>query len=95
MSFLNRAADFLGNTDNAAGGKGQTPDVISMHPEMPVGYKTRELIAWRVPGIGFIQMYMNPQQVVITEKKVATRQRTKGGYVVQYWGEEPSVIKLI
>jgi hypothetical protein len=37
-------------------------------------------------------MYLNPQDFNISEKKIVSSQLTKGGYMVQYWGEElPSV----
>jgi len=70
------------------------PDIISNNPQMPYGRRTRQLIRWRVPKLGFVDMYINPQQMVITEKKQITKQRTKGGYIIQYWGEELTTIKL-
>ncbi len=39
-----------------------------------------------------IPMYINPQQIQITENKIINEQRTKGGYSIQYWGEELSKI---
>ncbi len=35
-----------------------------------------------------VPMYINPQNVQIQEKKIISQQRTKGGYSIQYWGEE-------
>ncbi len=35
-----------------------------------------------------VQMYVNPQQIQYQERKHISRQRTKGGYVLQMWGEE-------
>jgi len=72
----------------------QYPDVISLNPQTPDGVKSRDLIRWRVPGLGFVDMYINPQQMVIDEKKVVPVQRTKGGYIVQYFGEEVVPIRL-
>lgn len=72
----------------------QYPDIVAENPQTPKGKKTRQLLRWRVPGLGFVDMYMNPQQLDITEKKVVQKQRTKGGYIVQYWGEELMTVRL-
>lgn len=53
--------------------------------------KVRTLIVWEVPSVGspgFIEMYINPNNMQMTERKLITEQRTKGGYIIQYWGEE-------
>jgi hypothetical protein len=73
---------------------GKVPDLIQQNPEMPLAKRNRQLISWRVPGIGTVEMYINPQQISISEKKVIKTTRTKGGYVMQYWGEELTRIKL-
>ena len=39
-------------------------------------------------------MYINPQQMNIDEKKVIKQQRTKGGYIIQYWGEELTTLNI-
>lgn len=77
-----RAADF------------QLPELVRDNPQMPQGARRRQLMRWRVPGAGFIDMYLNPQQLQIQERKVIKRTRTKGGYVVQYWGEELPVLNI-
>lgn len=75
-----------------AGGK--TPDIISANPLTPSGRRNRQLVRWRVPGLGFVDMYINPQTMSIREAKVIQKQRTKGGYVVQYWGEELITVSI-
>jgi hypothetical protein len=40
-----------------------------------------------------IPLYINPQTFSIQEKKLITPTLTKGGYVIQYWGEELPVIQ--
>ncbi len=35
-----------------------------------------------------VPLYINPQNIQITEGKLITDTMTKGGYVVQYWGEK-------
>lgn len=48
----------------------------------------RKLIQWNIPNKGFVEMYINPQSLSISERKLLKETRTKGGYVVQYWGEQ-------
>lgn len=50
--------------------------------------QVRNLIQWFVPEKGIVEMYINPQQINYQYKKQITNARTKGGYVLQYWGEE-------
>ncbi len=47
----------------------------------------RKLIQWNVPNKGLVEMYINPQSLTIVERKLTKETRTKGGYVIQYWGE--------
>lgn len=35
-----------------------------------------------------IPMYINPQRIDISEKKIISSQQTKGGFMTQYWGED-------
>jgi hypothetical protein len=70
------------------------PQILEQNPQTPDARRNRQLIMWRVPGRGFVKMYMNPQQLQIQEKKIIQKERTKGGYVIQYWGEELPTIKI-
>lgn len=94
MGIISSLTDSLGAIAGTTEGNGQVPDVIAMSPEAPIGYRQRELMSWRVPGIGYVQMYINPQELIISKKKGITRQRTKGGFVIQYWGEDPDTLKI-
>ena len=40
------------------------------------------------------QLYINPQSFVINDRKLVQPQLTKGGHVVQYWGEDLTTISL-
>jgi hypothetical protein len=51
-------------------------------------------MTWRTPGLGFIQMYLNPQSVQISERKVVSSTRTKAGFVFQYAGEDLTTIDI-
>ena len=70
------------------------PDIIQQNSQMPTGKRNRQLMSWRVPGIGKVDMYINPQQIVITNNKITKVTRTKGGYIVQYWGDDVTKISL-
>jgi hypothetical protein len=79
---------------SAAEGSPQQPAIIASNPQMPAGVRGRQLMRWKVPDLGYIDMYINPQQMSIQEKKVISKRRTKGGYVVQYWGEELPIVSI-
>jgi hypothetical protein len=40
------------------------------------------------------QLYMNPQSFNISDQKLVQKTLTKGGFVVQYWGEELTTITM-
>lgn len=54
----------------------------------------RNIITWFVPEFGLVRMYINPQSISYQHKKLIHKDRTKGGYTIQYWGEELSVITI-
>jgi hypothetical protein len=54
----------------------------------------RHIVHWFVPEVGVINMYINPQSIDYNFKKLITPERTKGGYVIQYWGEELPTLNL-
>lgn len=63
-------------------------------PSQRLGSATRNMAHWFVPEVGIINMYVNPQQISYNHKKLITPERTKGGYVIQYWGEELTTLQL-
>ena len=54
----------------------------------------RKLMHWLVPEGPIIQMYINPQQVRYNYSKNIESQRTKGGFVIQYWGEALTTLDI-
>ncbi len=48
----------------------------------------RNIITWFVPEFGTVRMYVNPSAISYAYKKLITKDRTKGGYTLQYWGED-------
>jgi hypothetical protein len=64
--------------------------VPSNHP----GELRRNIITWFVPEFGLVRMYINPQTISYENSKVIQRERTKGGYTLQYWGEDFTKINM-
>jgi hypothetical protein len=58
------------------------------------GNAVRNIAYWFVPEVGVVNMYINPQSMAYNLKKLITPERTKGGYIVQYWGEELTTLNL-
>jgi len=59
--------------------------------KIPAGLKAqnvRNIVHFFVPQVGVVNMYINPQNIQYRFDKVIDQQRTKGGYILQYWGEE-------
>ena len=58
------------------------------------GKFNRKLITWFVPEFGIVKMYVNPEKITYSHKKLITKERTKGGYTLQYWGEDLTTINI-
>lgn len=52
----------------------------------------RNIISWFVPEFGLVKMYVNPENITYNNNKVIHKDRTKGGYTLQYWGEDLSTM---
>lgn len=63
-------------------------------PPNRVGVPVRNMVRWFVPEVGVVEMYINPQSLDHQLKKHIKQQRTKGGYVLQYWGEELTTLSI-
>lgn len=58
------------------------------------GILRRNIITWFVPEFGTVKMYINPSQISYNFKKAIQKERTKGGYVIHYWGEELTTLNI-
>lgn len=54
----------------------------------------RNIIKWFVPEFGIVSMYVNPESISYNYKKLITSEKTKGGYSLQYWGEELTTLSI-
>ncbi len=57
-------------------------------PSQRIANNKRHLIHWFVPEFGVVKMYVNPTDISYSNQKKITQERTKGGFNLQYWGEE-------
>ncbi|TKP54045.1 hypothetical protein DVY53_14385, partial [Enterococcus faecalis] len=58
------------------------------------GQLKRNIITWFVPQFGIVRMYVNPNSISYNHKKLLSKDRTKGGFTLQYWGEDLTTINL-
>lgn len=54
----------------------------------------RKLVHWLVPEGPIVQMYCNPQEMRYDYSKNISSQRTKGGWILQYWGENLTTLSI-
>jgi hypothetical protein len=54
----------------------------------------RNIITWFIPEFGIVRMYVNPSSISYTHKKLIDKARTKGGFTLQYWGEDLTTLQL-
>ena len=58
------------------------------------GKIVRNIIHWFIPEFGIVRMYINPERISYNHKKIINKDRTKGGYTLQYWGEDLTTINM-
>jgi hypothetical protein len=55
----------------------------------------RNMVRFFLPELGIVEMYINPQSIKYNDKKhIPAPTRTRGGYLVQYWGEELGTLSI-
>jgi hypothetical protein len=93
---------FLGNTYVNTSKSNNLPNSTDYYiqqinqsvPSAQVSFAKRRMLKWLVPERGIVEMYINPQSIDISNAKLIKPERTKGGYVIQYWGEELTSIDI-
>jgi hypothetical protein len=63
-------------------------------PSYNSGQTKRNIITWFVPEFGIVRMYVNPSRIIYTHRKAISKDRTKGGFTLQYWGEDLTSIAI-
>lgn len=54
----------------------------------------RNIVTWFIPEFGIVRMYVNPSSISYNHKKLITKDRTKGGFNLQYWGEDLTTLNI-
>jgi hypothetical protein len=55
----------------------------------------RNMVRFFLPETGIVEMYVNPQSIKYNDKKhIPSPTRTRGGYIIQYWGEELGTVSI-
>jgi hypothetical protein len=63
-------------------------------PSFNPGQIKRNIITWFVPEFGIVRMYINPSAIRYNHRKAITKDRTKGGFNLQYWGEDLTTLGI-
>jgi hypothetical protein len=63
-------------------------------PSNKPGQLKRNIITWFIPQFGIVRMYVNPSAISYAHKKLISKDRTKGGFTLQYWGEDLTTINI-
>ena len=69
-------------------------DIPNVRLGAGISNRNEQIMTWRLPNGSSVQMYMNPTSLVVDDTKEIKETRTKGGFVVQYWGENLTTITL-
>jgi hypothetical protein len=85
------SGDFLASTSPSVSGFGTRQSRLKNER---IGVSTRHMMHWLIPEGPIVEMYVNPESMSVTEGKVINEVRTKGGYTLQYWGEDLGKIRL-
>jgi hypothetical protein len=104
VSGLNTGVNALANPNADDAGNGfslpgvpiaDSSGLPSSHQQYGVvASRERNIIKWFLPEFGIVSMYINPNNMVIRNAKIITEERTKGGFSIQYWGENLTKISL-
>lgn len=81
---------FVANALPPASGFGNT---ITSSVDLPA-VSVRKMMRWLVPQGPIVEMYINPRNVTTSYNKLNSVVRTKGGYTIQYWGEQLTKLSL-
>ena len=91
----NQVGNFVGDIASIITPNSQSNALPSSSvPYLQPGLSQRQIINWFVPEVGIINMYINPQQIRYGQQKLIQKIRTKGGYTIQYWGEELQTLAI-
>ena len=94
MTYFGQTQNLPGNEkvnypiNSAVDAQNYSKFVNSQIPSSQIEYGKRRMLKWLVPERGVVEMYINPQSIKIAHTKNIKHERSKGGFVIQYWGED-------
>ena len=94
MTYFGQTQNLPGNEkvnypiNSAVDAQNYSKFVNSQIPSSQIEYGKRRMLKWLVPERGVVEMYINPQSIKIAHTKNIKPERSKGGFVIQYWGED-------
>lgn len=83
-SNITAGQGFVANPLPPSSGFGNT---ITSSVDLPA-VSVRKMMRWLIPQGPIVEMYINPNNITSSYQKLITAIRTKGGYTLQYWGEQ-------
>ena len=100
ISYFGQTKDLPGNqyvgysVNNPVDAQNYANFVSQTIPSSRVQYGVRKMVRWLVPERGVVEMYINPQNIRIHQQKLIKSERSKGGFIIQYWGEDLIAISI-
>lgn len=96
---ISKAGSGIGQFANDnADALGKLQQMLYDPPNVRLGHgitnRDQQIMTWRLPNGSAVQMYINPENFSVAESKQITETRTKGGFVVQYWGDNLTKLSL-
>lgn len=80
-----------GNLPSSSGNQLRQSKISSLRTANMV----RNMVKFLLPELGIVEMYINPKNIKYSDKKhIPSATRTRGGYIIQYWGEELGKLSL-
>jgi|ERR1019366_6856281 hypothetical protein len=101
ISSINQVNGALSNTPSSPGFNA-TPvspaDGNGLPSSKVVNFRTaqfgRDIIHFFIPEFGIVKMFVNPAQIVYKHSKLINKEQTKGGFTLQYFGEDLSTLTI-
>lgn len=97
-TFRDGVSEFVADTQAFTGAALGVARALSPGPNVRLAEgitnRNRQIMTWRLPNGSSVQMYINPENFQVRESKQISSVRTKGGFVMQYWGDNLTQLTL-
>lgn len=82
-SFVNNSLNVNANPTT-----GNSLPYTNVRPTRENAVIKRNIIHWFIPEIGVVEMYVNPNSIGYSQTKLISKDKTKNGFALQYFGED-------